>query len=154
MTFWRHSHSYLYHFTNARNRKLENLVADRNWKEKNLWKPRWRNSIWDVHGVPKKTVISVQTVIEGIRNELGIKVGGVSENSGYFLSNEYKNSTISRKKSWEKRGQTWLPPLEKISIFRAPCRFLRNSMNYGSINVSNNLPNQCRHNAQNKYKTI
>ena len=49
MTFWRHSHSYLYHFTNARNRKLENLVADRNWKEKNLWKPRWRNSIWDVY---------------------------------------------------------------------------------------------------------
>ena len=52
-----------------------------------------------VQGVPKKTVISVQTVIEGIRNELGIKVGGVSENSGYFLSNEYKKSTISRKKS-------------------------------------------------------
>ena len=52
-----------------------------------------------VQGVPKKTVFSVQTVIEGIRNELGIKVGGVSENSGYFLSNEYKNSTISRKKS-------------------------------------------------------
>ena len=52
-----------------------------------------------LQGVPKKTVFSVQTVIEGIRNELGIKVGGVSENSGYFLSNEYKNSTISRKKS-------------------------------------------------------
>ena len=47
-----------------------------------------------LQGVPKKTVISVQTVIEGIRNELGIKVGGVSENSGYFLSNEYKNSKL------------------------------------------------------------
>ena len=56
-------------------------------------------SLPNIQGVPKKTVISVQTVIEGIRNELGIKVGGVSENSGYFLSNEYKNSTISRKKS-------------------------------------------------------
>ena len=61
---------------------------------------RWvEKYLANVQGVPKKTVIGVQTVIEGIRNELGVKVGGVSENSGYFLSNEYKNSTISRKKS-------------------------------------------------------
>ena len=81
-------------------------------------------------------MISVQTVIEGIRNELGIKVGGVSENSGYFLSNEYKNSTISRKKSWEKRGQTWLPPSKKSQFCGHPVDSspARNSMNYGSVN--------------------
>ena len=48
----------------------------------------------ELQGVPKKRWISVQTAVEGIRSDLWIKVGGVLENSGYFLSNEYKNSTI------------------------------------------------------------
>ena len=46
--------------------------------------------------VSKKRVILVQMAIEGTRSELWIKVGGVLENSGYFLSDvdEYKNSPI------------------------------------------------------------
>ena len=48
----------------------------------------------DVQGVPKKRWISVQQAVEGIRSDLRIKVGGVLENSGYFLSNEYKNSPL------------------------------------------------------------
>ena len=45
-----------------------------------------------VQGVPKKRLISVPQAVEGIRSDLWIKVGGVLENSGYFLSNQYKNS--------------------------------------------------------------
>ena len=70
----------------------------------------------NIQGVPKKTVISVQTVIEGIRNELGIKVGGVSENSGYFLSNEYKNSTISRKKGEKNEVKHGYPPRKNLNF--------------------------------------
>ena len=45
-----------------------------------------------IQGVPKKRWISVQTAVEGIRSDLWLKVGGVLENSGNFLSDEYKNS--------------------------------------------------------------
>ena len=44
-----------------------------------------------VQGVPKKTVFSVQQAVGGIRSEVKSKVGCVLENSGYFLSDEYKN---------------------------------------------------------------
>ena len=47
-----------------------------------------------LQGVPKKRWIGVQQAVEGIRSDLRIKVGGVLENSGYFLSNEYKNSSL------------------------------------------------------------
>ena len=47
-----------------------------------------------LQGVPKKRLISVQTAVEGIRSDLWIKVGGVLENSGNFLSDEHKNSSF------------------------------------------------------------
>ena len=47
-----------------------------------------------IQGVPKKRWISVQQAVEDIRSDLRIKVGCVLENSGYFLSNEYKNSPL------------------------------------------------------------
>ena len=47
-----------------------------------------------LQGVPKKKWISVQQPVEGVRSDLRIKVGGVLKNSGYFLSNEYKNSPL------------------------------------------------------------
>ena len=47
-----------------------------------------------LQGVPKKRLISVYQAVEGIKSDPRIKVGGVLENSGYFLSNEYKNSPI------------------------------------------------------------
>ena len=41
----------------------------------------------DIYRVSQKRWISVQTAVEGIRTDLWITVGGVLENSGYFLFN-------------------------------------------------------------------
>ena len=68
-------------------------------------------------GCPKKSVISVWQVIEGIRSRLQTKVGWVLKNSGNFLSDEHKNE------GREKQGQTWLPPPKKWDHLGSPCRF-------------------------------
>ena len=52
-----------------------------------------------VQGVPKKIRISVSKAVEGLESGLEIKVGSVLENSGFFLSNKYKNFSILRKNS-------------------------------------------------------
>ena len=51
-----------------------------------------------VQGVPKKIRISVYEAGEGLRRGPGTKVGLVLQNSGFFLSNEYKNSSLLSKK--------------------------------------------------------
>ena len=66
-----------------------------------------------LQGVPKKRLISVQQAVEGIRSDLWIKVGGVLENSGNFLSDEHKNSSFLSENDWEKWVQRCLPPLRK-----------------------------------------
>ena len=45
----------------------------------------------DIQGVPKKTLVSGQRLLEVPKNDLQIKVGLVLKNSGNFKSNEHRN---------------------------------------------------------------
>ena len=62
-----------------------------------------------VQGVPKKSVISVQMLLEAFKNELQIKVGWVLKNSGNFQSNEHRNFVFLPKIAWDIKAQSWLP---------------------------------------------
>ena len=77
-----------------------------------------------IQGVPKKIRISVSQAVEGLESGLEIKVGSVLENSGFFLSNEYKNFSLLSKNSWENQGQTCLPPSKKWHYLKSHCNIL------------------------------
>ena len=70
--------------------------------------------IINIQGVPKENPFIV--LVAGTRSELWMKVGSVLENSGYFLSNEYKNFTIPRKKAEKNEVKHGSPPLINDTI--------------------------------------
>ena len=73
-----------------------------------------RNYLWNllalyVQGVPKKTLVSVQRLLEVFKNDLQIKVGWVLKNSENFQSNEHRNFVFLPKIAWDIKAQSWLP---------------------------------------------
>ena len=75
----------------------------------------------NIQGVPKKIRISGKEAVEGLRSGLETKVGSVLKNSGFFLSNEYKNSSLLSKNSCKNQGQTCLPPSKKWHYLKSHC---------------------------------
>ena len=69
---------------------------------------RWKYSQF-IQGVPKKTLVSVQRLLEVLKNDLQIKVGWVLKNSGNFQSNEHRNFVFLPKNAWDIKAQSWLP---------------------------------------------
>ena len=62
-----------------------------------------------LQGVPKKTLVSVQRLLEVLKSDLQIKVGWVLKNSGNFQSNEHRNFVFLPKNAWDIKVQSWLP---------------------------------------------
>ena len=62
-----------------------------------------------VQGVPKKTPLCVQGLLEALKSKLQMIVGWVLKNSGNFHSNEHRNFVILPKNVWDIKAQSWLP---------------------------------------------
>ena len=60
-------------------------------------------------GCPKKTLVSVQRLLEASKSELQMKVGWVLKNSGNFQSNEHRSFVFLPKNAWDIDAQSWLP---------------------------------------------
>ena len=81
------------------------------WQRVAKWGNVWQSAAKDgkVQGVPKKTPLCVQRLLEVLKSYLQIKVGWVLKNSGNFQSNEHRNFVFSPKNVWDIKAQSWLP---------------------------------------------